>query len=256
MNLLDVKHLRLTLDRRLVLDDINFSLQRGAFQLVIGPNGAGKSSFLKCILHLFHHYEGAIYLNGAPNHGLSNRERAHLLAYVPQFLEMQFNLDVWSFMELSRYAHEEESLAERSALIEDCLRQTDTLFLRHAFLDQLSGGERQRVFIAAALAQKPQLLILDEPTHSLDPAHRGELVQLLAELYREKRIAILLVTHDWNAFAPLNPEVFALKRGMGVFNLKLSELDGHLEALFDCPFHYLKVDGMRLSVPVFGDPNG
>lgn len=251
MKLLDVKGLSLTLGARRVLCDIDFSMERGAFQLIIGPNGAGKSCFLKCILHLFHDYSGAIRLDGTSNHALSDRERARKVAYVPQFLEMQFNLDVWSFMELSRYAHEDDALAKRVALIEDCLRQTDTLYLRHAFLDQLSGGERQRVFIAAALAQQPRLLILDEPTHSLDPAHRGELVHLLAELYHREQLTILLVTHDWNAFAALDPEVFALKQGKGVFNLKLSELDHHLESLFDCRFHYLRVDGMKLSLPVY-----
>ncbi len=251
MSLLEVKGVGLTLGGRRVLNDVNFSMDTGAFNLVIGPNGAGKSSLLKCVLDFHSNYDGEIFLDGISAREISSRERARILSYVPQFLVLQFNLDVDSFMRLSRFAHDDESLSQQEKIVDACLEQTETNHLKYALLEELSGGERQRVLIAAALAQQPKLLVLDEPSTSLDPVHRRDLAQLLAQLHGQG-IAILLVTHDWNELTAYGPRVMALKDGQLVFNCESATLPSHLESLFDCGFHHFQGEGHLISVPRYG----
>jgi iron complex transport system ATP-binding protein len=240
MSLLQIEGLTLDLHGKRILENIDHRLEEGEFQLVIGPNGAGKSSLLKCMLGLYA-FSGTIRLDGRPLARLGARERARLVAYVPQFLELQFNLDVAGFMALSRYAYDEPA-ATRDKIIEEALAQTETTQMVGAFLDELSGGERQRVMIAAALAQRPRLLLLDEPSTAMDPAHRRDLVALLARLNREGQ-TLLVVTHDWNEYVHLNPKVTALKQGRKAIECQASQLRDHLEPLFGCAFnHYREGD--------------
>ena len=249
MNLIETRSLKLELGGRTILDGVNLSVARGDFLLVIGPNGAGKSSLLKCILALIRDYDGSVLLEGRDNRRLTARERARLIAYVPQLLDLQFNLDVYSLMELSRFAYEGEPRALTESIIDACLAMTESLHLKDAFLDELSGGERQRVLIASALAQKPKILILDEPSQSLDPGHRVELVKLLARLDRDEHLTIILVTHDWNEYAHLKARVLALKQGRIAFTCELNQLHDHLDPLFECNFHHFSTENRTISIP-------
>ena len=249
MSLIETRNLKLELGGRIILDGIDLSVERGDFLLIIGPNGAGKSSLLKCILSLTRGYEGSISLEGRSNEDLTTRERARLLAYVPQLLDLQFNLDVYSLMELSRFSFDAEARSVSESIIDESLAMTETLHLKNAFLDELSGGERQRVLIAAALAQKPRVLILDEPSQSLDPGHRIELVKLLARLDRDQHLTILLVTHDWNEYTHLNARVLALKEGKIAFTCKAKDLHNHLHTLFECDFHHFTTQNRTISIP-------
>jgi iron complex transport system ATP-binding protein len=251
MTLIRVEDLHLEIAGKTILEKVDLDLQENGFLMVIGPNGAGKSSLVKCILALFDRYRGEITIAGTSNRKLDHRSRARLLGYVPQSLELQFNLDVFSFLELSRFAHQDETSRERNRIIDESLALTETDHLKNAFLDELSGGERQRVLIASALAQKPRALLLDEPSQSLDPSHRLELTKLLARLHEEERLAILVITHEWNELLHLKPDILAMKAGEVAFRCGPDDLDGHLSALFDCEFHHLEVDGRTLSFPRF-----
>jgi iron complex transport system ATP-binding protein len=249
LTILDIEGLALTLGERPILNGINLAMEPGEFRLVIGPNGAGKSSMLKCVLGLHRHSAGRIHLDGRPVREMTARERARLVAYVPQFLDLQFNLDVMSFMRLSRYAYDRESLVARDQMVAACLERTGTLAFQHAYLDELSGGERQRVMVAAALAQQPRLLILDEPGTSLDPAHRRDLVHLLADLNGREGLAILLVTHQWNEYIQSAPRILALKAGCVVFEGPAETIGDQLTELFDIEFHQVRMDGRMVNIP-------
>lgn len=248
--MIKIEHLSLKLGVRQILKDVNMTVESGDFQLIIGPNGAGKTSLLKCVLGLHNHYDGRIFINSQLNSELSGRERARLIAWTPQILELQFNLDVQSFMALSRFAYN-DTASERGTAIDRSLERTGVAHLKDAFIDELSGGERQRVMIAAALAQQPKILILDEPNQALDPSHRVELVRLLKSLFEEKGLTILVVTHDWNAFVSLNPGVLALKKGEIAFQCRAEALSDHLESLFGCRFNHFQSDGSQVSTPKY-----
>ena len=247
-DLLSVEDLHLDLDGKPILRGVSCRMARGDFQLIIGPNGAGKSSLLKCILAYIRDYKGEVRIDGRIARSLGDKARARLMGYVPQILELALNMDVLSFLEMARFAYD-EGVAQRNAAIAESLTLTHTEHLATRFIDELSGGERQRVLIAAALAQQPKLLVLDEPGSFLDPDHRLELVHLLGNLHREQGLTILLVTHDWNAYAPLSPKILAIKAGQVAFHCEALDLEAHLEQLFNCGFHHFEAAGISYSLP-------
>ena len=249
MSLLEIRDLSLHRGTRALIDGMDIRVFEGDFCLLIGPNGAGKSSLLKCILSIIDDYRGQIMIQGRESRSYHARERARMMAYVPQAMDLTFDMEVGAFMELARFAHE-DTPGERETLIDDCLTKTDTYRLRGSLMQELSGGERQRVLIAAAIAQQPRILVLDEPTSSLDPNHRAELVQLLASLHRHHRFTILLVTHDWNEFLGLDPKVLAIKEGKVAVTCGAFDLHQHLSSVFGCPFRRLDAGGIPVSFPV------
>ena len=205
---------------------------------------------LKCIMGLHRNYEGQVLIDGRDSRQIDARQRARLIGYVPQILDLQFNLDVRSFMNSSRYAHDYESIASRDEIIMKYMEQTETYHLMDLDMDQLSGGERQRVLLASALAQQPKVLVLDEPDQSLDPGHRMEMVGLLEKLYVQESLTILMVSHDWNLWTGFSPHILAMKMGHVAFSGNFEDLDAHLESLFACQFERVLVGGRVFHMPV------
>lgn len=231
-----------------ILKGLDLDIQQGDVHLIIGPNGAGKTTLLRAVLAMIPLSCGSIEIEGLDSQRLSARERARLIGYVPQTLELSFSMDVWSFMELARFAFD-DTPSERVGAIQDAMRVTQTEHLRDSFFNELSGGERQRVLLASALAQKPKVLVLDEPGSSLDPGHRLELVRLLRQLHHLEGLTILLVTHDWNAYMALAPKITAIKRGRLAFQCASVELKDRLPELFECEFRHVKLEDLWLSFP-------
>jgi len=248
MSLLHVDDLTLVKDGRTILDAVNLQMSPGSFQLVIGPNGAGKSSLLKCILGIWTDFSGRVMLQGRDVADMNQRERARNMAYVPQTLDLNFNLDVGEFMQCARFAYDEPGSAGVE-IIREAMSLTETEYLRDAFLDEISGGERQRVLIAAALVQEPKLLILDEPGNFLDPKHRLELARLLKTLYTERELAILMVSHDWNPYLHLGPSIMGLKQGRRIFLGAWGVVRENMAQLFDCEFEFLEAMGQVICLP-------
>ena len=246
--IIQIKDLHVRFENKQILSGINLDIHQGAFKLIIGPNGAGKTTLLKSILGMVRGYTGQILIRGQRLASFSPRERARMVGYVPQSLELSFNMDVQSFVELSRFAHDDLP-KEKSAIIEESMAVTQTQHLQQALVNELSGGERQRVLIAAALAQKPRILVLDEPESSLDPGHRIELVELLKRLQKEQDLTILLVTHEWNEYATLFPEIVALKMGNVAFESRSVGLSEKLHDLYGCAFHHFQKNGIGFSFP-------
>jgi len=234
--------------RKPILHGIDLEISPGDFHLIIGPNGAGKTTLLRAILAMIPISGGSIEIEGLKSQKLTARERARLIGYVPQTLELSFNMDVWSFMELARFAYDDTSQAKVSA-IQEAMALTQIAYLRNAYFNELSGGERQRVLLAAALAQRPKILVLDEPASSLDPGHRIELVRLLRELRQREGLTILLVTHDWNEYIGLKPQILAIKQGRLAFQCSANALKHRLAELFDCEFQHVLLNDFWYSLP-------
>ncbi len=178
----------------------------------MGPNGAGKSTLLKVILGLLPASGGATILGNPPRKG--NRR----IGYMAQFHSLEsstslrardivgFGLDGhrWGFGWPSR---------EREAAIDRVLDDVDARALGRSSLGELSGGERQRLLLAQALVSNPEILLLDEPTASLDIAHSGEVIDLIDRIRRERNIAVLLAAHDVNPLLPRIDRVLYLANG-------------------------------------------
>ena len=202
---------------RTILGPLDLDVRGGECLAVVGPNGAGKTTLLRLLTGLAHPAAGTLSFGGRPFARLSRRELARRIAYVPQIRPAHVPLAVEEVVLLGRYPYLSPlQLAPRTAdfaAVEDALRRVGILELRGRPVDELSGGERQAVFIAAALAQEAQLLVLDEPTLHLDARHQQQLASLLLRLQDDAARTVVLATHDLNLAALLGDRLLALAGG-------------------------------------------
>jgi len=199
-----------------VLDDISLTIQAGQMVALLGPNGAGKSTLLRVLTGLQPLTGGEVQLFGRDLRQLRTTERAKLVAVVPQEVTTPMAFTVAELVALGRSVPRDRwatlAAADRQA-VEQALAYTDTLELRDRYYSELSGGEKQRAIIAMALAQEPQLLLLDEPTSHLDINHRLEVLQLLERLNRERGLTVVMTSHDLNLAAEFFPQLALLDHG-------------------------------------------
>ncbi|HEX7745410.1 MAG TPA: ABC transporter ATP-binding protein [Micromonosporaceae bacterium] len=190
--------LRVDLGGTPVLRGIDLTVAAGEWVTVIGPNGAGKSTLLRAVGGLLA-ARGAIRLHGTPSERLSRRHRARVVATVAQSPVVPPGMLVLDYVLLGRTPYVpplgRESAADLAAVY-DVLDRLDLTGFAGRELATLSGGERQRVFLARALAQGADLLLLDEPTSALDIGHQQEVLELVDELRRDRRLTVLATMHD------------------------------------------------------------
>lgn len=215
---LELHGINFAYDTRLILEDINLEVEAGEFLAVIGPNGGGKTTLLRLILGLLEPVGGTIKVFGqAPN------KVRHLMGYVPQHGEFSKDfpvsaLDVVLMGRLSpgslffRYSPEDYTAAYE---VMNAVRVKELAEYRFG---ELSGGQKQRVLIARALAAKPQLLILDEPTSSADNRVEQDIYELLSQL--NKKITIIIVSHDLGFVSSYVTKVACLNRNLLVHNIE------------------------------------
>ncbi len=199
-----------------ILKELNIIVESGEFTGIIGPNGSGKSTFIKNICNLFHPDSGVIYLNSRRLNQMSAGELARSMAVVPQETNISFNFTVYDLIMMGRNPYQDRWGRiddEDRKKVEEAMRLTDVRDFRDKTIDQLSGGERQRVIIARALAQSPEILLLDEPTSSLDINYQGEIFDLLSYLNRERDLTIIVVSHDLNLSGQYCQRLILLKDG-------------------------------------------
>jgi iron complex transport system ATP-binding protein len=197
------------------VDGIDLSLEVGEFVVAIGPNGSGKTSLLRLLGGLLPGGRGEVLLAGRALERLSARERARRIAFVPQALFALPDVTVLDFVLSGRYGH--LGLWKRLAgadleVARQALADADAVEFADRLLDELSAGQRQRVLIARALAQEADLLLVDEPTNSLDPEHQILVFSLLARLSCEGR-GVLVVTHDLNLASQFATRLLLLDAG-------------------------------------------
>lgn len=199
-----------------VLDRVFFQVRRGEFLALLGPNGSGKTTLIKCILGLIRPDSGTVKVFGkAPWHLNDDRRR---LGYVPQLIsvDLTFPLLAKEAVLMGRYARigmlRRPKRADREAA-RIAMERVGIADLADRPIARLSGGQRQRVFLARALANEPEILILDEPTTGVDPTTTESFYELLGGLHREGR-TIILVSHDVGVVASHVDGVACLNRGL------------------------------------------
>ena len=225
--LLELRGFSIELGGRPVLRNLAFALGRAERVAVVGPNGAGKSTLLKCLTRILRGGRGELRLAGRPLEGYRQDELARRVAYVPQAAGVSIPFTVAEFLMMGRYPHLgplAPAGAKDHGAVERALSQTGTSGLADRYIDTLSGGERQKVFLAAALAQETELLLLDEHTVFLDPAHQVEIQRLLGRVHDERGTALLAVTHDLNGALAHFDRVLALREGELRFDGPASKL--------------------------------
>jgi iron complex transport system ATP-binding protein len=184
---------------RLIVAGLDLTLPGGSVTAIVGPNACGKSTLLRGLTRLLAPAAGTVTLDGSDIHRMTARALAKRLGLLPQQPVTPDAITVESLVRLGRYPHQRMlspwSAADQAA-VEDALVRTGTAELRDRPVDQLSGGQRQRAWIALALAQDTELLLLDEPTTFLDLRHQLEVLDLVADLHDQAGRTVVMVLHD------------------------------------------------------------
>ncbi len=198
------------------LAGVSLDVPRGGFVGLLGPNGCGKTTLLKLLAGAVAPRAGTVTLDGHPLAGMTRRAIARRIAVVPQETHPTFDFTVLDMVLMGRHPHLGMLTLEGPAdvaIAEEALAATCTAHLAGRAYMTLSGGEKQRVIIASALAQAPDVLLLDEPTASLDLGYQMEIAALLRRLNRERQVTLVLATHDLNLAASLCDHLLLLRGG-------------------------------------------
>ncbi len=229
---LELKAVNAGYDGHDVIKNVSFDIDAGEFLGIIGPNGGGKTTLLKIILGLLKPRNGEVRIFG------ERPSRAHhLTGYVPQhsIFDREFPISVHQVVLMGRLGQRRFQpfySTDDRALTREALEQVDMWEYRKAHIARLSGGQQQRVFIARALVKRPSLLLLDEPTASIDPKFQNGIYELLKELNQE--MTIVLVTHDIGILASYVKKVACINRHF-IYHGSHELTHEMLEAAYECP---------------------
>jgi iron complex transport system ATP-binding protein len=222
-----VRDFSFRLGKKQILRDVSFCVRAGEYLSIVGPNGAGKTTLLKCLDRIYTGGTGQIEIFSRPLASYGQKELARRVSYVPQADGRVFPFTVAEFVLMGRYPYLSPfstiTREDREA-VRQALKQTATSKLADRQLDTLSGGERQKVYIAGALAQGADVLLLDEPTTFLDYRHQAEVRDLLARANRQSGVTVVAVTHDVNRAVLDSNRIVALREGTVVFSGSPTEI--------------------------------
>ena len=203
-------------ERRPVLRGLDLVVGQGELVALLGPNGSGKTTLLRAIAGTLPRDAGRVSIFGRELGTWSRVALARRVAVLPQSLVLPDGFRVAELVEMGRAPHAARwfgSSVEDAEAVERALGDADALDLAERYADELSGGERQRVLVAMALAQQPELLLLDEPTLHLDVAHQASLLATVARLRARRNLTVIAVLHDLNLAAAHAPRVAVLGAG-------------------------------------------
>jgi iron complex transport system ATP-binding protein len=224
-----------------VLKDLTGAVEPGGFNAIIGPNGCGKSTFIKCLNNILHPQAGEIRIHNTSIQKFKPRQLARTIGYVAQSSSMLFPLDVYSTVMLGRRPHVGWLPGAEDRKI--VLRIIEKLGLQHktlTYLNELSGGEQQRVHIARALAQQPSILMLDEPTSSLDLKYQMEVMKILKEV-SQQGITIVASMHDLNLALRFATHFILMKEGRIIDQVENKMItEEHIHQLYETQMRRIK----------------
>lgn len=212
--MIECQNLSLSYQGNLVLENINITIASSGVTALIGPNGAGKSTLLALIARLLQPQTGQVLLNGTPITQLTGNMLARRLAILRQDNHMEARLTVVELVRFGRYPH------SGGRLTDNCMKKVNAAIrfleleeLCDRYLDELSGGQRQRAYIAMALAQDTDYILLDEPLNNLDIKHAVSMMKLMKTAARDMDKKIIVVLHDINFASVYADEIIAMKGG-------------------------------------------
>ena len=213
--IIKAQNISVSINEKEIVHGISLDIPEGKVTAIIGPNGCGKSTTLKALSRILP-YKGSVTFKGQEMSTLSQREFARCLAILTQSPQAPSDLTVNDLVEMGRFPHRGflgRAGKDDKEHVEWALEQTGVKEMRYRLLNTLSGGERQRAWIAMALAQRPEVLLLDEPTTYLDICHQLEIMQLIGRLNQELGLTVVMVVHDLNHAIMYADHVVVVKAG-------------------------------------------
>jgi iron complex transport system ATP-binding protein len=249
--ILSVNNLAFTYPSHSVLHEINFSICKGDFLAVLGINGAGKTTLLKCINRILKPCAGSVFISKGNISKLSQREIAKRIGYVAQQQESSC-MTVYDAVLLGRKPYIQwEASGKDLEITQDVLKTLDLDSYALRQLNELSGGEQQKVAIARALVQEPDLLLLDEPTSSLDLKNQIEVVKIIKRVASKRQIAAVVSMHDLNLAMRYADKFLLLKDGeifaAGGLEVMTSE---NIGTVYSIPVEVKEVGGIPVVLPI------
>lgn len=246
------KHLVAGYDKKVILDDVSIKVPNHKISVIIGANACGKSTLLKTLARLITPMSGDVRLDDALIRHIPPKQLARTLGLLPQSPIVPEGITVADLVARGRFPYQSffKGLGHHDfEAVEEALEIMGITDLANRCVDELSGGQRQRVWIALALAQQTDILLLDEPTTFLDIAYQVEILDLLTDLNRRRRTTIVMVLHDINLSARYADYLFALQNGKLIAEGKPAEIisEDLIRRVFD-------LDSSIINDPVSGTP--
>ena len=211
---LKIKNVEFRYNSKPILRDVCMEVTHAEIVSICGPNGAGKTTLLRCINRVLEPNKGSILLDGEETKHMSMSEIARHMGYVPQITQTIFPITVFEMILMGRrpYLEWKNSEEDVNKVIEILqLMKLEDLAMQN--FDELSGGQRQKVIIARALAQEPEVFLLDEPTSNLDIYHQLEVMDILKELVSKKKFSVVMAIHNLNLAARYSDRVILMADG-------------------------------------------
>lgn len=197
---------------QMILNNINLEIKQGEILGILGPNGTGKTTFIKCINNIHKPNEGRILYDGNNIMNLSQLNIAKIIAYVPQYTNNFFPMNVIDTVMMGRMPYVKKNYSdEDKEIVFSIIKKMNLEKFAFRNIKEMSGGERQRVFIARAMAQQPKIIILDEPTSSLDLYNQLFILHTITKLAKENNITIIMTIHDLNLASMFCDNILMLK---------------------------------------------
>jgi len=248
--LLEVNGIEFSYDSKPTLEDVSFSVERGEVVTLLGPNGVGKTTLLKCLNKILEPKGGSVMIDGADLHNMGRRETAKKIGYVPQRGDVS-RTTVFDAVLLGRRPHidwdaTEKDLRITSRVIE--LMGLKEMALR--YVDEISGGEYQLVQIGRALAQQPDVILMDEPTSSLDISNQHMIMKTVRKIVQRNDMAAVMTIHDLN-LAVRYSDKFVMMHGGRIFAAGGHEVitPGNIRSAYHIDTFVERINGIPVIIP-------
>ncbi|MFJ8910081.1 ABC transporter ATP-binding protein [Amycolatopsis sp. NPDC102389] len=251
--------LTLAYDGRTVAEDLGVVIPDRSFTVIVGPNACGKTTLLRALARMLKPRRGSVFLDGQAISSFPAKEVARRLGLLPQSSIAPDGITVADLVARGRYPHQRllrQWSREDATVVAESMRATGVDDLAERLVDELSGGQRQRVWMAMALAQETDLLLLDEPTTYLDIAHQMDILDLCAELHQEQGRTLVAVLHDLNHAARYATHMIAMRDGEVLATGAPEEVvtAANVEKIFELPCRVMPCPetGTPLVIPKAG----
>ncbi len=236
-----------------VFEDLSLDIPGGTLTALLGPNGSGKTTLLHIILGVLSPASGGVLLAKRPRQHYTRRDIGKLMGLVLQDEYIPFNFSVMEYVLLGRAPHLhllQTPSAEDRHVAEEALAEVGMIEMHERPIQSLSGGERQLVMIARALAQRPRILLLDEPTSHLDLSNKGRVLRIMRRL-ADRGVTVVFTTHEPALAADVAEFVVLLRQGQVLASGPMREAltSAHLSATYDVPVEVVEIAGRRVILP-------